>query len=58
MACGCYVKRSPDLAALPATLHGVLRLSDTVAYDVSAPVVQVAMCCAGRPDGGGTRPAW
>jgi thiol:disulfide interchange protein DsbD len=37
-----YVKRSPDLTALPATLHGVMRLSDTVAYDVSAPVVQVA----------------
>ncbi len=37
-----YVKRSPDLAALPRTLHGVLKLSDTVAYEVSAPVVQVA----------------
>ena len=24
-----YVKRSPDLAALPATLHGVFKLSDT-----------------------------
>ena len=36
------VKRSPDLAALPATLSGVLRLSDAVAYEVSAPVVQVA----------------
>jgi thiol:disulfide interchange protein DsbD len=33
------VQRSPDLAALPATLHGVMKLSDTVAYDVSAPVV-------------------
>jgi thiol:disulfide interchange protein DsbD len=39
---GLYVKRSPDLAALPATLGGVLRLSDTVAYVVSAPVTQVA----------------
>jgi thiol:disulfide interchange protein DsbD len=37
-----YVKRSPDLTALPATLHGVMRLSDTVAYDVNAPVVQAA----------------
>jgi thiol:disulfide interchange protein len=37
-----YVKRSPDLAALPATLHGVMKLSDSVAYEVSAPVVQVA----------------
>jgi len=33
-----YVPRSPDLAALPATLHGVFKLSDTIAYDVSAPV--------------------
>ena len=32
-------KRSPDLAGLPATLHGVFKLSDTVAYDVTAPVV-------------------
>ena len=37
-----YVMRSPDLTALPATLGGVLRLSDTVAYVVSAPVTQVA----------------
>jgi thiol:disulfide interchange protein DsbD len=37
-----YVKRSPDLTALPATLHGVIKLSDTVAYEVSAPVVPVA----------------
>jgi thiol:disulfide interchange protein DsbD len=33
------VQRSPDLATLPATLHGVLKLSDTVAYEVTAPVV-------------------
>jgi thiol:disulfide interchange protein/DsbC/DsbD-like thiol-disulfide interchange protein len=33
------VQRSPDLAALPTTLHGVMRLSDAVAYDVTAPVV-------------------
>jgi thiol:disulfide interchange protein len=37
-----YVKRSPDLTALPATLHGIVKLSDTLAYDVSAPVVSVA----------------
>jgi thiol:disulfide interchange protein DsbD len=37
-----YVKRSPDLTALPATLGGVLRMSDTVAYVVNAPVTQVA----------------
>ncbi|MDP9038982.1 MAG: protein-disulfide reductase, partial [Acidobacteriota bacterium] len=34
-----WVPRSPDLAHLPKTLHGVLRLSDTKAFDVSAPVV-------------------
>jgi thiol:disulfide interchange protein DsbD len=34
-----YVKRSPDLATLPATLHGVFKLSDTEAYDVTAPIV-------------------
>ncbi len=34
-----WVPRSPDLTELPKTLHGVLRLSDTKAYDVSAPVV-------------------
>jgi thiol:disulfide interchange protein len=32
------VKRSEDLKTLPAQLHGVLKLSDTVAYDVTAPV--------------------
>jgi thiol:disulfide interchange protein DsbD len=32
------VERSPDLAALPAMLRGVLKFSNTVAYDVSAPV--------------------
>jgi thiol:disulfide interchange protein DsbD len=33
------VKRAPDLAKLPATLHGVITLSDKLAYEVSAPVV-------------------
>ena len=33
-----FVPRSPDLTALPATLHGVFRLSDSLAYDVTAPV--------------------
>jgi len=37
-----YVQRSPELAALPATLSGIVKLSDTLAYQVSAPVVQVA----------------
>jgi thiol:disulfide interchange protein DsbD len=49
-----YVKRSPDLAALPATLHGVMKLSDTVAYDVNAPVVQVDNVLAGRKTSGST----
>jgi thiol:disulfide interchange protein DsbD len=34
-----YLKRSPDLATLPPTLHGVFKLSETEAYDVTAPVV-------------------
>jgi thiol:disulfide interchange protein DsbD len=47
-----YVPRSPDLAALPPTLHGIVKLSDSVAYEVSAPVVQVDNVLAGRPTGG------
>ncbi len=47
-----WVKRSPDLAVLPATLHGVLKLSDTVAYDVSAPVVQVDSVVGAKPVSG------
>ena len=42
-----YVKRSPELASLPEKLHGVFKLSDTVAYDVSAPVVQVDSVATG-----------
>jgi thiol:disulfide interchange protein DsbD len=41
------VQRSPDLATLPATLHGVLKLSDTVAYEVTAPVVPGEVAAAG-----------
>jgi thiol:disulfide interchange protein/DsbC/DsbD-like thiol-disulfide interchange protein len=53
------VKRSPDLTALPATLHGVLRLSDELAYDVTAPVVpgEVAAAAGGgsnAPPSGGS----
>jgi thiol:disulfide interchange protein len=33
-----FVRRSEDLKILPAQLHGVLKLSDTEAYDVTAPV--------------------
>jgi thiol:disulfide interchange protein DsbD len=36
------IPRSPDLAALPATIHGIFKLSDTVAYEVSAPVAPAA----------------
>jgi thiol:disulfide interchange protein len=32
------VPRSEDLKTLPAELHGLIKLSDTVAYDVTAPV--------------------
>ncbi len=32
------VRRSEDLKTLPATLHGVFKLSNTVAYDVTEPV--------------------
>jgi thiol:disulfide interchange protein len=37
-----YVMRAPDLTALPTVLHGLVKLSYSLAYDVSAPVVQVA----------------
>jgi thiol:disulfide interchange protein len=33
------VPRSEDLKTLPAQLHGVLKLSDTVAYEITAPVI-------------------
>ena len=33
-----FVRRSDDLKTLPAQLHGVLKLSDTEAYEVTAPV--------------------
>lgn len=32
------VKRAPELAKLPAQLHGVIKLSDDQAYEVTAPV--------------------
>jgi thiol:disulfide interchange protein/DsbC/DsbD-like thiol-disulfide interchange protein len=48
------VKRSPDLAALPATLHGVFKVSDKVAYDVTAPVLpgEVAAPAGSQANGG------
>jgi thiol:disulfide interchange protein len=33
------VKRAPELTKLPGELHGLIKLSDTVAYDVTASVV-------------------
>ena len=36
-----FVKRAPDLTTLPAKLSGIVRLSDSLAYEVSAPVIQV-----------------
>jgi len=33
------VRRDDTLTKLPATLHGVFKLSDSIAYDVTAPVV-------------------
>jgi len=33
------VQRSPDVATLPATMHGIVKLSDNEAYEVTAPVV-------------------
>src|SRR6185437_42737 len=48
-----FVKRSPDLATLPPKLSGIVRLSDSLAYEVSAPVEQVndvwAASHGGRP---------
>jgi thiol:disulfide interchange protein DsbD len=33
------IARAPELTALPAQLHGLIKLSDTEAYEVTAPVV-------------------
>jgi DsbC/DsbD-like thiol-disulfide interchange protein/cytochrome c biogenesis protein CcdA len=33
------IPRSTELTTLPATLHGVIKLSDTESYDVTAPIV-------------------
>jgi len=33
-----FVERSPDVTELPATLHGLLKLSDSEAYEVNLPV--------------------
>jgi thiol:disulfide interchange protein DsbD len=50
------VPRSPDLKDLPATFHGVLKLSDNEAFEVSAPVVpgEVAAAAPSTPPGATT----
>ncbi len=47
------VPRSEDLKTLPAQLHGLIKLSDTVAYDVTAPVTpgEVAEATGSKTDG-------
>jgi len=47
------VPRSPDLAALPTTFHGVLKLSDSEAYEVTAPVTpgETPVSVATKPSG-------
>ena len=43
------IQRAPELAKLPAQLHGVIKLSDTQAYEVTAPVTpgEVAVASGG-----------
>ena len=45
------IPKSPDLTKLPARLHGVLKLSDTVSYEFTAPVTpgEVAAAPAHAP---------
>jgi thiol:disulfide interchange protein len=50
------VPRSEDLKTLPANLHGVIKLSDKIAYDVTSPVVpgEVAMSAGASAANGST----
>jgi thiol:disulfide interchange protein len=50
------VRRSEDLKTLPATLHGVFKLSDKVAYDVTASVVPGEIAPAAHANNPGTPP--
>jgi thiol:disulfide interchange protein/DsbC/DsbD-like thiol-disulfide interchange protein len=34
-----HIQRAPELTKLPATLHGVIKLSDTESYEFTAPVI-------------------
>jgi thiol:disulfide interchange protein len=52
------LRRSDDLKTLPAKLHGVVKLSDTLAYDITAPVTPGEVAAApaaskGAPDTSG-----
>jgi thiol:disulfide interchange protein DsbD len=38
-----YLQRSPQVATLPSSLHGLLKLSDNEAYDVTIPVTMGAL---------------
>ncbi len=48
------VKRSDDLKTLPATLHGLLKLSDKVAYEVTSPVTAGQLPAMTMPRTGST----
>ena len=48
------VRRAEDLKTLPATLHGVFKLSDKIAYDVTAPVVPGEIAPAAHANNPGT----
>jgi thiol:disulfide interchange protein len=43
------IARAPELTALPATLHGLIKLSDTEAYEVTAPVVAGEVAASNQP---------
>jgi thiol:disulfide interchange protein DsbD len=48
-----FVERSPDVTELPATLHGLLKLSDSEAYEVNVPVMpgEIAQASSGPTTG-------
>ena len=50
------VPRSEDLKTLPAQLHGLIKLSDTVAYDVSAPVIPGEVAASYGSKSSGAKP--
>ncbi|MDE1175440.1 MAG: thioredoxin family protein [Edaphobacter sp.] len=49
------IPRAPELTKLPATLHGVVKLDDEHAFDVTAPVIPGEVARSGSPaaKGGG-----